>query len=322
MVEVVPLSQHDGPSVADAFLKVCLRWGPPRVVRCDNGTEFMNHVVSSLFDMFGAVVRTGAVRHPQSQGQVERFNRTLLVMIRKVLDGSSDWLTDLDVLLYFYRNRSHGLLKITPMEAMTGWSSRSLPVEHPVPGDSAVWVKTVAERTALIRDYVTEVLTEADQEAGDEVAQFGIGDRVMLKLPARRGKCQPLYERGWTVIKVLSPTTVVISKPGSRSSREKVINMELLKPDTELAASTLDLTTTDRESSTKSACGEETDDADSLWTRAPLAAPEEAEELAGLDAADVPAPAGGLRLRRRTTLQPHPRYADYECHWRDAPYLT
>ena len=46
-VEVIPLPRHDGASVAEAFLKICLRFGAPRVVRSDNGTEFQNAIVST-----------------------------------------------------------------------------------------------------------------------------------------------------------------------------------------------------------------------------------------------------------------------------------
>ena len=104
-VEVVPLVRHDAESVADAFVSVCTRWGPPHVIRSDNGTELRNALMSSLYEVFGVNVCFGAVRHPQSQGAAERFNQALLTLVRKVLDESSDWQVDLAMLLYFYRNR-------------------------------------------------------------------------------------------------------------------------------------------------------------------------------------------------------------------------
>ena len=61
-----------------AFVEVCARWGPPEVVRSDNRTEFVNANVDSMFDVFGITVKHGAVRHPQSQGVVECFHRSLL----------------------------------------------------------------------------------------------------------------------------------------------------------------------------------------------------------------------------------------------------
>ena len=83
--EVTPLRRHDASSVASAFASMCMRWGAPDIVRMDNGTEFCNAVVDALFRLLGVRVRTGAVRHPQSQGSAERLNRTILGLIRKVL---------------------------------------------------------------------------------------------------------------------------------------------------------------------------------------------------------------------------------------------
>ena len=67
--EVVPLRHQDARSVAEAFSTVCLKRGPPDVVRVDNGTEFANAIVESVrvLKTFGFRVRTGAVRHPQLQ---------------------------------------------------------------------------------------------------------------------------------------------------------------------------------------------------------------------------------------------------------------
>ena len=120
LAEVMPLRHHDAKSVAEALSTVCLKWGPPDVVRVDNGTEFANTIVESLLETFGVRVRTGAVRHPQSQGSAERFNRTLLTMIRKVNEDLSTWKADLDVLLLYYRNRQHSSTGFALVEAKIG----------------------------------------------------------------------------------------------------------------------------------------------------------------------------------------------------------
>ena len=64
--EVMPLKRHNAESVAQAFVEVCARWGPPEVVRSDNGTEFVNAIVDSILNAFGVTVKHGAVRHLQS----------------------------------------------------------------------------------------------------------------------------------------------------------------------------------------------------------------------------------------------------------------
>ena len=57
---------------------------------------------------------------------------------------------------------------------------------------------------------------------------YSAGDPVLLLQPDHRQKRLARYEIGWTVVTVVSKSTVVLSKPG-RSN--KVVNIALLKPD-------------------------------------------------------------------------------------------
>ena len=52
---------------------------------------------------------------------VERFNRTLLDLIKKpmYIEGKACWLNHLDVAMEKYNNRVHGTIKMTPFEMST-----------------------------------------------------------------------------------------------------------------------------------------------------------------------------------------------------------
>ena len=233
--EAVPLRRYDARCVADALVSICCRWGPPEMVRVDNGKEFQNAIVQALFDKFGVVVRTGAVRHPQSQGLVERFNRTLLTLLRKMLETSTDWKTDLELMLHFYRMRPHSTTKISPFAAMVGWQPSSQIVEEQPEGQQRTlsqWVDKLTERAAAVRDYLEEILSSSDaaeSTGGDDGNPYAVGDAVMLLRPKRHQKLLAPYEPGWMVRNLVSPTTVVI-EDASFPERQKVVNVELLKP--------------------------------------------------------------------------------------------
>ena len=230
-VEVIPLKHHDAKSVAEAFASVCCRWGPPEVVRSDNGTEFVNAVMDALYLAFGVEVKHGAVRHPQSQGSVERFNRTLLTLIRKVHSQSNDWKTDLSMLLYFYRVRPHGATGVSPQLAMTGWQPRGLVVEAQQPLYTLpAWTAELQRQAAAIRDLIDEEMASADsQEDADKASCcYGPGDVVMMKMTSRAQKRLPKFQLGWRVKKVLSESTVVVQKVEDPRV-EKIVNVELLK---------------------------------------------------------------------------------------------
>ena len=230
--DAIPLPRHDAKSVAEAVTKVCLQFGAPEVVRMDNGTEFANAVVSSLFRVFGTKVRTGAAYHPQSQGSAERMNRTLLTMIRKVLGRSSDWKDDLEVLLFYYRTRPHSATGISPMEAMFGWLPRHLIVEKDAAAESlSAWVTKLANRASQIRDLVEEELSRPDACSPEAENPYSRGDRVMMLRPQRQQKRLPPYEDGWVVTETVTPVTVRIQRDAGGLLQMKTVNVSLIKPD-------------------------------------------------------------------------------------------
>ena len=213
-VEVAPLRCHDGESVAEAFVDICTRWGPPEMVRLDNGTEFANAIVRSVFAMFGITIQTGAVRHVPTIARlhVERFNRTLLTLMRKVLSESSDWTADLNTLLYFYRNRPHSAIKVSPMEAISGWKPHQLIADPDQTLPDSDWSRDHSARCARLRDLVEAELSDADRIQVESDPVYHVGDPVLLRRPDRHQKRLPTYEAGWLVTHVLSSSTVVIRR--------------------------------------------------------------------------------------------------------------
>ena len=229
-VEVVPLKRHDGICVARAFVDVCSRWGPPRVVRSDNGTEFKNAVMSSVYEAFGVHFCYGAARHPQSQGVAERFNQTLLTLVRKVLDEAHDWEQELAMLLYYYRIRPHSATNVSPMEAMVGWHPRGLVVDRPQHSYSAgSWVDDLQQRAAAMRDYIESALGRFDFIDEPTSSRLTVGDAVMLRRPQCCQKGLTPYEPGWQVMSIVGPSTVVVHRVDG-TGRDKIVNVDLLRP--------------------------------------------------------------------------------------------
>ena len=226
-VEERPLRKHDALSVAEAFTSICCTWGPPEVIRVDNGSEFSNVVVQALFKKFGTRVKTGAVR--QSQGRVERMNSTLLVLTRKVLDNARDWRKELERLLFYYRSRPHSSTGVSPALAMLGWEPKDLVVEK-LPGetdDLSAWVSALTNRIARVWDTVEEQLSASDfRQPVEARSAYNVGDPVLLRMSDRRQELTLPYQGGWVISKVLSPSTVVIE---NRDHRQKVVNAELIK---------------------------------------------------------------------------------------------
>ena len=80
--EACPLPDKTAISVADAFFSnIVCRFGMPSVIHLDQGREFENKEMHKLC-LLGISHKTKTTPYdPESDGLVERFNRTLLMML-------------------------------------------------------------------------------------------------------------------------------------------------------------------------------------------------------------------------------------------------
>jgi len=97
-----PLQQKSAADVANALQNwVFPIMGLPSILHCDNGREFINHIIEEVLDKWPGQVQlvSGRPRHPQSQGCVERAHLTMQRMIgAKIVETQckhppwADWL--------------------------------------------------------------------------------------------------------------------------------------------------------------------------------------------------------------------------------------
>ncbi|KAF4654772.1 hypothetical protein FOL47_009781 [Perkinsus chesapeaki] len=162
-IEAIRLPRNDGRSVCNGLVRLCYRFGAPTVLRTDNGPEMANQYVDRLCAYYHIIHRRGAARHPQSQGSVERANKTILGILRKII-GEARSEDEVDLLvqqaLYHYRLRTTATLGISPFLAMYGWEPRSTPTSLPssFSWDLATWVDKQVYQRAWLNDYIDNVL--------------------------------------------------------------------------------------------------------------------------------------------------------------------
>ena len=114
--EACPLPNKTSQSVADAFFnQVVCRFGMPSVIHSDQGREFDNTIMQELCLLCGSHKRRTTPYHPESDGMVERFNRTLLMMLDMFAGKNrEDWDDLLPAVMMAYRSSVHESTGFSP----------------------------------------------------------------------------------------------------------------------------------------------------------------------------------------------------------------
>ena len=93
----------------------------PDSLQSDNGTEFANSTLKTYLEKEGVNHIRGLSYHPQSQGAVEAFNKTILKFLYQAYDENKNTFelnrVITDFLLY-YNGRKHITTKYSPYEIM------------------------------------------------------------------------------------------------------------------------------------------------------------------------------------------------------------
>ena len=119
--EAIPLSSVRSLVIVDALLNFFTKFGLPKVLQSDCGTNFTSKVFESKMKELGIQHRTSVPYRPESQGVVERFHQTLKSMIKKY-GGQQErnWDRELPYLLFAIRSAPNDSLGFTPFELVFG----------------------------------------------------------------------------------------------------------------------------------------------------------------------------------------------------------
>ncbi len=114
------------------FEQIVTRFGCPKILISDRGTHFLNSVIESMTERFHINHRMTTPYHPQTNGNTERVNQTLVNILRKtVQDSKRDWDIKLPAALWAYRTTYKVTTKATPFSLVYGVEA-VLPIEFEV----------------------------------------------------------------------------------------------------------------------------------------------------------------------------------------------
>ena len=85
--EVYPVPDQTAHTIARTLVEgIISRHGVPTEVLSDRGRNFLSDLMREVYHLMGIHKVSTTAYHPQSDGLVERFNRTLTDMLSKVVD--------------------------------------------------------------------------------------------------------------------------------------------------------------------------------------------------------------------------------------------
>ena len=120
--EAFPIKNKCADTVADVLVeKIILRFGMRLVIHSDQGREFENGLMKSLCTLLGCTKTRMVPYRPESDGMIERFNRTCLMMLSMfVNDRWDNWNELLPYVMYAYRTSVYESTGYSPFRLMMG----------------------------------------------------------------------------------------------------------------------------------------------------------------------------------------------------------
>ena len=120
---------QDAETIARMILnEVIGRFGCPLRIHSDQGGNYESRLFSELCELMEIRKTRTSTRNPKCNGKTERFNKTLVPMIRSYLKDQEDWDLNLGCLASAYRASPNETTGVTPNLLMLGKEVR-IPAE-------------------------------------------------------------------------------------------------------------------------------------------------------------------------------------------------
>lgn len=242
-------TNKSGKTAADKiFNDYALKFGFPMRIHHDQGGEFENQLFTQLKEYSGVAGSRTTPYHPQGNGQVERFNRTLLQMLKTLTEKQkSKWKDSLNKLIYAYNCTKSEVTGFSPFYLLYGRSPR-LPVNMlfnltPDHGDSnhhnymQKWKQGMEQAYEITRENASKAAVRSKRLYDSKLKYSTLlpGDRVLIRNLTPRGgpgKLRNHWENDvHTVVRQVSKDIPVYElRPERGKGRSRILHRNLLLP--------------------------------------------------------------------------------------------
>lgn len=240
-MEALPIPNQEASTVVEKLVdEVFLRFSPPEQLHSDQGRQFESKLMIEVCKLLQINKTRTTPYHPQCDGLVERFNRTLLSMLATCTDGHPfDWEQHIRKVCMAYNASIQSSTGFSPFYLMFGRQAR-LPidlvygtgkqeVEDQSIGEYAASLKErMSTAFALVRKNVSKHHVHQKELYDQKVhgKPFSAGEWVWLYSPVvTRGSSRKLncpWKGPYTVLKRISDATYRVQHLQRRKDRKIV----------------------------------------------------------------------------------------------------
>ena len=244
---VWPTADITAKSIAKKFYEkvICIHGCPKRLLS-DNGSAFVSDLFQELCSLYGVTQTFSTAYSPQSQGQVERSQRSIISLLRTFVSSKqTDWDKFLPPLSWALNTSDNtplgcsafmlvfGRLPVFPSEADLPDVFGNFSSAHAVLADIVDRQQTADEfATAHLKAEQEKMKTRYDSRATDKHVK--VGDTVFVYQPRVRvlktkRKLQRNYHGPYIVAKFTTDTTVILKRLSDGKFLKKSIHVRRLK---------------------------------------------------------------------------------------------
>ncbi|GFX28125.1 hypothetical protein TNCV_424521 [Trichonephila clavipes] len=197
--EAYPIPDQETSTVAEVLVRQWIsRFGVPLQLHSDQGRNFDSAVCKRLCEILAIDKTRTTVLHPQSDGMVERFNRTILKCLSLLVSSNQqDWDKKLPFFLLAYRSAVHETTNYSPSQMLFGCDLRlpadllfSRPPDAPLAPEE--YIEKLQARMEEMHHLARERIGMASEkmktryDARATGHDFHEGDKMWLWNPKRR----------------------------------------------------------------------------------------------------------------------------------------
>ena len=214
--------------------------GRPKVLLSDGGSEYKNQWMEQFLEDFKIRHDTSAPSHPQTNGQTERMNATIISVLKKYCDShKDDWDAFLDQAVYSINCSRGESTNIAPYTLMFGL----LPPPAIVFSLDSVqndydWrsLRVMEDCRAMAEDRIERTQAEVKRKYDEKRDPFDlkVGDYVLVKnhhfQEGISRKLQECYSGPYRVTKLIGTHSVEIEREGRATNRLSKYGLKKFTP--------------------------------------------------------------------------------------------